>query len=549
MDFHVHCDAFNIPIGAVLAQNIHGDRDSPIHYANRFLNSAEKNYSTTEREALAMIYSVGKFRHYLLANHFFFYVDHQALIYLVNRPVVSGRIARWMLLLQEYEFEVVYKSGRRHLMADHLSRIESEEEPLGVDDQFPDASLFMVHVQPFEDWRTPFIEYLTHRKLLSVLATSREHTKIRQLSEPFILDDEKLKRISISGKIHECIAGDIIEEIISEAYKQDGIHYNLTSTWHYILRISYWWHIRRRDVLEYCQECPVCKIANKREEIGNPTPQDFDDDDDPLPVKPLEAQEDMTGKAELDWTTPYVQYLTYGTQWESALPKDEKKLVAYCSQFFILKEGELYRIFHNNVMKKCMPRRYVRSYIKTLHIQENRHYSINATKQIVLQRPYWWPTIAEDISILITLCTECEGQGEELPTEVNLSKSSNGTDIIPYKETFNDWRTPLVEYMAHGKFKIDAETQRGQREIIRESENFTLEKGKLQKLERNGMTKICIAGYQIKHWIGKMHVYQQRHLNDHQTWLLCSQGNQWWPTMGLCDIQIYIMYDCPSCRG
>ena len=98
-----------------------------------------------------MIYSVGKFRHYLLANHMVFYVDYQALLYLVNRPVVSGRITRWMLLLQEYDFEVVYKPGRRHVMADHLSRIESGEELSGVQNQFPDASLFMVHVQPFED--------------------------------------------------------------------------------------------------------------------------------------------------------------------------------------------------------------------------------------------------------------------------------------------------------------------------------------------------------------------------------------------------------------
>ena len=174
MDFHVHCDASNIAIGALLAQNIYGDRDSPIHYASQFLNNVEKNYSTTEHEALAMIYSVGKFRHYLLANHFVFYVDHQALLYLVNQPVVSGRIAKWMLLLQEYDFEDVYKPGRSHVMANHLSRIDSGEEPSGIQDQFPDASLFMVHVQPFEDWRAPFIEYLTHGKLLSVLATPKE---------------------------------------------------------------------------------------------------------------------------------------------------------------------------------------------------------------------------------------------------------------------------------------------------------------------------------------------------------------------------------------
>ena len=151
MEFHIHCDASNIAIGVVLPQNIQGELDSPIYYASRLLNSVEKNYSTTEREALGIIYSVGEFRHYILANHFVFYVDHQALIYLVNRPVVSGKIARWMLLLQEYDFEVVYKPGRNHVMADHLLQIESGEEPSGVQDQFPDASLFMVHVQPFED--------------------------------------------------------------------------------------------------------------------------------------------------------------------------------------------------------------------------------------------------------------------------------------------------------------------------------------------------------------------------------------------------------------
>ena len=122
-----------------------------------------------------------------------------------------------------------------------------------------------------------------------------------------------------------------------------------------------------------------------------------------------------------------------------------------------------------------MPGRYVRSYIKTLHIKENRHYSINATKQLVLQGPYWWPTIAEDISIFLSLCIKCKGHGEELPTEVNASEPSTKTDIILYKKTFNDWRTPLVKYTAHGKFKLEIETQRGQRKTIRDSEHFTLE--------------------------------------------------------------------------
>jgi hypothetical protein len=94
-----------------------------------------------------------------------------------------------------------------------------------------------------------------------------------------------------------------------------------------------------------------------------------------------------------------------------------------------------------------------------------------------------------------------------VPTEASSSEPGTGADIIPYKETFNDWRTPLVEYLAHGRFKMDIETQRAQRKLLRDSDFFTLEKEKLRKLEKFGMAKICIAGYQIKHYIGKMHVY------------------------------------------
>ena len=77
-----------------------------------------------------------------------------------------------------------------------------------------------------------------------------------------MLDDGKLKRISISIKIHECVAGEIIEGIISEAHEHEGIHVNLTTTWQYVLHTPYWWHTRRKNVLAYCQECPMYKIVN-----------------------------------------------------------------------------------------------------------------------------------------------------------------------------------------------------------------------------------------------------------------------------------------------
>ena len=98
------------------------------------MNDVEINYTTTEREGLAMVYAVKKFRHYLLANQFIFFVDHQALLYLVNKPCATGRITRWMLILLEFDFTVVVRPGKKHLMADHMSHIPNGEPPIGIDD-------------------------------------------------------------------------------------------------------------------------------------------------------------------------------------------------------------------------------------------------------------------------------------------------------------------------------------------------------------------------------------------------------------------------------
>ena len=93
LEFHVHTDASDLGLGAMLAQNPTGKIDQPISYTSRLLTPTEINYTTTEREALAMVYAIREIRHYLLANHFVFIVDHQALLYLVNRPLITGRIA------------------------------------------------------------------------------------------------------------------------------------------------------------------------------------------------------------------------------------------------------------------------------------------------------------------------------------------------------------------------------------------------------------------------------------------------------------------------
>ena len=156
--FHVHTDASNVAVGVMLAQNLTGKHDQPVAYASRLLNPAERNYSTTEREALAMIYAVKKFRHYLLGNKFRFIVDHHSLSYLVNQPLVSGRVARWIMILLEYDFEVVYVPGRRHIVADYLSR-DTTQTADGIDDSFNDPYIqaATIDTEDTSDWRQPYI--------------------------------------------------------------------------------------------------------------------------------------------------------------------------------------------------------------------------------------------------------------------------------------------------------------------------------------------------------------------------------------------------------
>ena len=102
-------DASSIALGVVLAHLGEGDLDYPITFASRNLSSVEKNYTTIDREGLAMVYALQKFHHYLLGGHFKMFTYHYALKYLFNKLVLGGKICHWLLLFQEFAFNIIVK--------------------------------------------------------------------------------------------------------------------------------------------------------------------------------------------------------------------------------------------------------------------------------------------------------------------------------------------------------------------------------------------------------------------------------------------------------
>lgn len=124
-------DASGKGIAAILSQSPDGtkEEETVIAYASRTLKPAESRYSTTHLEALAIIWGVHHFRHYLAGRFFVLNTDHAALKYILNNPKPGAKLARWSAALMEYEFEVRYRQGSQN-PADALSRLVEEGDDI-----------------------------------------------------------------------------------------------------------------------------------------------------------------------------------------------------------------------------------------------------------------------------------------------------------------------------------------------------------------------------------------------------------------------------------
>ncbi|XP_071923259.1 uncharacterized protein [Coffea arabica] len=175
----IMCDANDHAVGAVLGQRV-GKAAHVIYYASRALNGVQLNYSTTEKELLAVIFVLEKFRSYLLGVKVIVFSDHAALRYLMTKKDTKPRLIRWILLLQEFDLKIRDKRDSENLVADHLSHIPVGEENEPLKDTFPEEHLFSLNFRL--PWYVDLVNYLVTvdyvSKWMEVKATRTNNSRV-----------------------------------------------------------------------------------------------------------------------------------------------------------------------------------------------------------------------------------------------------------------------------------------------------------------------------------------------------------------------------------
>ncbi|RVW78252.1 Retrovirus-related Pol polyprotein from transposon 17.6 [Vitis vinifera] len=231
LPFELMCDASDFAIGAVLGQREDG-KPYVIYYASKTLNEAQRNYTTTEKELLAVVFALDKFRAYLVGSFIIVFTDHSALKYLLTKQDAKARLIRWILLLQEFDLQIKDKKGVENVVADHLSRlvIAHNSHPLPINDDFPEESLMFLVKTP---WYAHIANYLVTGEIPNQI-------------------------------IRKCVPEDEQQGILSHCHENAcGGHFASQKTAMKVLQSGFTWPSLFKDAHIMCRNCDRCQRLGK----------------------------------------------------------------------------------------------------------------------------------------------------------------------------------------------------------------------------------------------------------------------------------------------
>ncbi|OMH79509.1 Transposon Ty3-G Gag-Pol polyprotein [Zancudomyces culisetae] len=247
-EFILTTDASIEGVGAILSQSSElGER--PICFASKTTNKHERNYSITHLEGLAVIWGVKKFKHYLWGRHFTIRTDHKALLNLFNGKDIAGRVARWAMILRNYDYTIVHCKGKSN-PADALSRLEPTTSVEEVIDVFAVTKIS----------NETILEYLLNNRYPEQ-SDEVSKKKINYLSKKFKLINNKLFKLC-KGVWKEVLLRNNITEKVKEIH--DESHQGIENTWRRIAE-KYTGNDLFKTVKKVVKECLVCQryIGNR----------------------------------------------------------------------------------------------------------------------------------------------------------------------------------------------------------------------------------------------------------------------------------------------
>ena len=258
--FYIQCDASNRGIGAVLFQKDSEDQEHPIYYFSQKLNAAQCNYTVTEKECLAAVSAIQKFRPYVEGLPFTVITDHASLKWLMTLKDLTGRLARWSLKLQAFDFVIEHRKGSLNVVPDCLSRTFCE----AVED-FDELPILGFDTLEFESE-----EYVDLRKNVE--------TNQECLPDLKIVDGHVYKKTLFSRGVPEMeeflwklwIPASLTHQLIVEAHEppnksHGGFHKTLQR-----LRNLYFWPGMAKQVKEYVGKCETCKSNKPYNQVSRP---------------------------------------------------------------------------------------------------------------------------------------------------------------------------------------------------------------------------------------------------------------------------------------
>lgn len=238
--FTIQTDASDTGLGAVLTQG-DGPDERVISYMSMKLTSPQRKYSTTEKECLAVIEGIRKFRSYIEGARFRIITDHASLLWLKNLKDPTSRLARWALKLQEYDFELIHRKGKLNVIADALSR-SVEIIDIVVDDSNIDED-YRVLREKIQECPSKYPGFLLKNNLIYKYCRDRSAHGIHENN----------------WKLY--VPQDFRDKVFKEMHDHPlGAHFGVNKTLKKIQEFYYWPKLDR-DVRLYVKTCDHCQVG------------------------------------------------------------------------------------------------------------------------------------------------------------------------------------------------------------------------------------------------------------------------------------------------